>query len=286
VPPLPILRIARDAYLTPLRRPKLVLASVWLHVLLTLLMPFVLSGGPSWKTFDAGSLVRSVLWCLTAAPVALAWHRHVLLGEPISARSAYRFNDRATRFAVLLLLVDVALSSVAAAMMALFTQPIGDTVRTILGRKSYPFDLIAGLVILFIPAVISTLLFARLVLVFPLRALDRRTRLVRNAWDLSKGNTIRIFAVVALTTVPLLLLYAPALLYMWIIMWESGFSLQAMRAQMPIMTLLVGIGGVPNILLAVPVAASAASLVYRALEARPADAPSPPRMASGPQPQY
>lgn len=260
-----VLRIARDAYLTPLKRLKLVFASTWLHVAVTFAVSFVPVQDPSSQLIDLASLVGSIVWCLTAAPVALAWHRWVLLGEPISASSALRFNARALRFALLLLLVDVALSYLLGVPMWLAHEPLKEVMRPVI-KIDFPWNMIAVTAAVSIPSAISTALFARLILVFPLCALDQRTSLARTSWDMSKGNAVRIFFITALTTVPLAALpFAPFYLYMWL----GNFSLK--------WTSLMAALGVPLSvlfhLLSVPIAACAASLVYRAIAPERTGAP-------------
>jgi hypothetical protein len=260
MPLLPVLRITRDAYLSPLKRLGQVLASTWLHVSVTFATPFLLIPGPG--TIDFESLARSAIWCLTAAPAALAWHRWVLLGEPINARSALRFNTRTIRFALLLLLVDVFADYLSASALRATEGIVLDTLRKI----PSPLNMIAITPFIAIPAVLSAAILARLVLVFPLCALDQRARLLRSAWTMSRGNALRIFVVTALATAPLAVLpFAPMLLSVW-----SGFFSLDRIALLAVLTRLLLI---PNDFLSVPIAACAASLVYRSIAPERTDAP-------------
>jgi hypothetical protein len=164
---------------------------VWLVVLVAIDMLLVLAGGTSG---GVGTMLLSIGASLVAlSAIAVAWHRRVLLAEPVPGPLP-TLDARVLRY----LLHYLAIGLIGAMAFLLVIGVLG---------------LLPGLAMLALPvAVLAALLVtARLQLVLPATAIDERSVTFARSWRLTDGNTVRLLGGLVLAIAPgwLALLIAP-----------------------------------------------------------------------------
>lgn len=123
---------------------------------------------------------------------AVAWHRHIGLGESFAGRRIYlRFGRRELVYA---LIAFVIVSILSLGMGGLFT------VSSLIAQGGG----LGGIVILLVP-VVAIMLIARLCLVLPMAAFDETPDPSRS-WQGVSGNTGRVVAVLLLVGIPVVLI--------------------------------------------------------------------------------
>lgn len=182
---LPAARLARHAYLDTLANLQgLVRIGVpWL--LLSWAMLLLARTGPS--LFEA---LANLAVTLGVAAIAVAWHRHILLSEPLSARMA-PLDARVARYFALTVLIAVAMGVLP--LLAIFTLS-GGTGAPAVGSAS----------LILVPAFLIACLYAalRLQLVFPATAIGDQAMGFGRSWALTRGNGWRLFLGFLLVTMP------------------------------------------------------------------------------------
>lgn len=196
---LPVLRLVRHAYLG--------LAAGW--------RGYVQVGAPwlilPWVLHALGGVVPMLLGdiALTAglAAVAVAWHRHVLLGEPLAGRWAPLRGEVARYLAYSVVIVAlVALSSVLlAALTAAPAVLLGLGAAGGVGGASPAAGRVPALwLALGIAAGLASLLLAmRLQLSLPAAAVGERGGILAKSWRATRGNAWRLLAGFVLVTLPI-----------------------------------------------------------------------------------
>lgn len=183
---LPAGRLARHAYLDTLANlrglirvggPWLLLA--WALVLLT-------RTGPEWLGSAANIAIT-----LGVAAVAVTWHRHILLAEPLTARIA-PLDGRVARYFALTVLI--ALGMGIPPLMALM----------LLGAGGPPEAAPSIPILLLVPMLLLACLYValRLQLVFPAIAIADASMGVGRSWALTQGNGWRLLMGFLLITLP------------------------------------------------------------------------------------
>lgn len=138
------------------------------------------------------SLIADLASLVGLSAIAVAWHRHVILGEPLVGPFA-PVNGRVARYLLLGLLISL-LAAVPGIVIVSATGAIG-----LLGEEAgFAQALILGAA--FIAAVI---VFARLQLVFPGVAIGDPAGL-KGSWHMTRGNGGRLLAGILLTILPVI----------------------------------------------------------------------------------
>jgi hypothetical protein len=205
---LPAGRLARHAYLDAIGnwRGLVRVGGPWLLLAWALLL---LARGGSALFTAAADLAATV----GAAAVAVAWHRHILLGEPLTQRMA-PLDARVARYFALTVLLALLVG--AAPLLALLLlgggaalgEPGGDAVPGGGGG--------AGLALLLVPATVLACLYValRLQLIFPATAIEDRGMTLASSWGLTRGNGWRLFAGFLMATLPAALAAVLATLFL------------------------------------------------------------------------
>lgn len=235
---LPAIRLARHAYLDTLANARglLRIGGPWLLLSWALLM-LARNGG----LFEAAA---NLAVTLGAAAVAVVWHRHILLGEPLNQRMA-PVNGRVARYFVLTLLIALAMSSLPlVALLIASGGPAG---------LQQPENVGGGL--LLVPAVVMACLYValRVQLVFPATAVGDATLGFARSWALTRGNGWRLIGGFLLVTLPV----AAALLGIALFLgWGSAATGSVA------LTALADLAAVANAWLQAPLIASYLSYAY------------------------
>jgi hypothetical protein len=194
---LPAGRLAWHAYLDAIGnwRGLVRVGGPWLLLAWALLL---LARGGSALFTAAADLAAMV----GAAAVAVAWHRHILLSEPLTQRMA-PLDARVARYFVLTVLLAFLVG--AAPLLALLLlgggaalgEPGGDVAP----------DGGSGLALLLVPATVLACLYValRLQLIFPATAIEDRGMTFSHSWGLTRGNGWRLFAGFLMATLPVAL---------------------------------------------------------------------------------
>lgn len=181
--PLPIGRLVRHAYLDVIAnwRGLVQVGGLWLLLGWALLLL-----GRGGLTFFAA--VADLVVTLGAAAIAVMWHRHILLGEPLAAWMA-PVNIGVVRYFVFTVLLT---------LIPMLGILLGG------GLVSAP----VGGAILLVPVILLGALYValRLQLVLPGIALGDARMNVARSWQLTRGNGWRLFAGFMLITLPVALL--------------------------------------------------------------------------------
>jgi hypothetical protein len=137
-------------------------------------------------------LIAAVASLVGLSAIAVAWHRHVILGEPLTGPFA-PVNGRVGRYLLLGLIVG-ALSGVPGGLVVAAAGAMGGLEE---GRW-----LLSGLV-MGVAFLVAIVVFARLQLVFPGAAIGDPGGLM-SSWALTRGNGGRLLAGILLTILPVL----------------------------------------------------------------------------------
>ncbi|HMR29762.1 MAG TPA: hypothetical protein PKA13_02515 [Geminicoccaceae bacterium] len=138
------------------------------------------------------SLIADLASFVGLSAIAVAWHRHVILGEPLSGPIA-SVNGRVLRYLLLGVLV-----SLLAVIPGILIVSAASTVGLVDGEGSLLSVL--ALAAAFFAAV---MVFARLQLVFPGVAIGDPAGL-RGSWQMTRGNGGRLLAGLLLTILPVI----------------------------------------------------------------------------------
>lgn len=160
-------------------------------------------GGLAW--FVVINLAMLTVSMAVLVLYSVAWHRHYLaLGEALSARTAWRWRPRQTRFLInyvkiglLLFLLSIPLVLVMA-VVSVMTMAISPATE----QGSGPMAMIGfGLAMNVLLMAVVLWVFARLSMLFPATAVDNHMS-VRAGWRFSRHNGWRLFWIIALAAVP------------------------------------------------------------------------------------
>jgi hypothetical protein len=191
---LPAGRLARHAYLDTLGnlRGLVRIGGPWLLLAWALLL--LARGG--YGIFGAAA---NLAVTLGVAAIAVAWHRHILLGEPLTARMA-PVDARVARYFMLTVLIAIALTALP--MLLLFLLGGGAMMgASTPGEEAAPPSTLA---LALVPVTLLACLYAalRLQLVFPATAIGDARMSFKRSWALTGGNGWRLFAGFLLVTMP------------------------------------------------------------------------------------
>lgn len=160
-------------------------------------------GGLAW--FVVINLAMLTVSMTVLVLYSVAWHRHYLTpGEALSARTAWRWRPRQTRFLVnylkiglLLFLLSIPLVFVMA-VVSVMTMAISPAT----GQGPDPSVMIGfGLAMNVLLMAVVLWVFARLSMLFPATAVDNHMS-VRTGWRFSRHNGWRLFWIIVLAAVP------------------------------------------------------------------------------------
>jgi hypothetical protein len=240
---LPVGRLVRHAYLDTLANlPALVrIGGLWLLLAWALLL---LARGGLPLAGVAGDLVVT----LGAAAMAVMWHRHILLGEPLAAWMA-PVTTRVGRFFVL---------SVALALLPL----VG-----VLLTGALAFGQPGGAGLLLAPVLLLGALYLalRLQLVLPGVAIDDRALTPARSWQLTRGNGWRLLLGFVAVTVPV-----AAVAVLLAVMLDYGTG----ETGSVLLGALVDLAVIANAWFQVPLLASFLSYAYAFFTGPPPTAPA------------
>lgn len=138
------------------------------------------------------SLVADVASLVGLSAMAVAWHRHVILGEPLAGRMA-PVNGTVLRYLLLGVLV-----SLLAALPGIGIVAVGGALGLIGEGQG-----VGSTLLLMAGMLAAIVVFARLQLVFPGIAIGDPAGL-KGSWALTRGNGGRLFAGILLTILPVL----------------------------------------------------------------------------------
>ena|SRR5690242_10187579 len=178
---LPALRLARHAYLDLIGnwRGLVQVGGLWL------ILPWILDALDQPLLGLLGDLAMSV----GIAAVAVAWHRRILLEEPLPARFA-PITPSVGRY--------MALWAVVLAVVALPGGLLAALVLGVLGTG----DVGVGGVLVAILSLLSLTAAMRLQLVFPAAAIGEPAVTLRASWRATRGNAWRLLAGTLLVSLP------------------------------------------------------------------------------------
>ncbi|MFO1071204.1 MAG: hypothetical protein U1E17_00510 [Geminicoccaceae bacterium] len=235
---LPVIRLVRHAYLDTIAHARglMRVGGPWLLLSWALLM----------LARDGGLLEAAANLAVTmgAAAIAVAWHRHILLGEPLSLRMA-PLNRRVARYFALTVLIAVAMSCL---LLITIVVVGGGGV----GLEQPGNHAGAGLAVLLV-MVACLYLTQRLQLVFPATAIGDRTIDFGRSWTLTRGNGWRLLGGFLLVTLPVAAaLLGLALLLAWAADATGSIALTALSY----------LAAVANAWLQAPLIASFLSFAY------------------------
>jgi hypothetical protein len=137
------------------------------------------------------SLIADLISLVGLSAIAVAWHRHVLLGEPLRGPIA-PVNGRVLKYLLFGLVV-----AIVAAIPGLVILTASSLISGSPGGALSTFALLAG-------AIAAVLVFARLQLVFPGTAVGDPVAGLGGSWRLTQGNGVRLFVGILLSIVPVL----------------------------------------------------------------------------------
>jgi hypothetical protein len=183
---LPVARLVRHAYLDAIGNARGLVQVGGLWLLLSWALLLLARGGSAFFAAAADLAIT-----IGAAAIAVAWHRHLLLGEPLTGRMA-PLNPHVARYFVLTVLVALVISTVPVVVLML----VGGNALLEGGE--------VGLGLLLVPASALACLYLalRLQLVFPATAIGDKGMSFARSWDATQGNGWRLFAGFLLVTLP------------------------------------------------------------------------------------
>lgn len=183
---LPVGRLARHAYLDVIGNARGLarVGGLWLLLGWALL----LLGRSGWGWLAA---IADVVVTLGAAAIAVTWHRHILLNEPLTRRMA-PLDARVARYFALTVLLALLLG----------VTPL--LVLLLAGGGAPPAAGAAGPALLLVPAAMIACLYLalRLQLVFPATAIGDAAMTFGRSWALTQGNGWRLFLGFLMVSLP------------------------------------------------------------------------------------
>ncbi|MEM7123969.1 MAG: hypothetical protein AAF563_22020 [Pseudomonadota bacterium] len=195
--PVPIARYALSSVINGFDT---VLRLGWLPALISSIAAMILESSIFVASPDTGELqvgfgpllVFIVIAALTQTMFAVAWHRHVGLGESFAGRRYYfRLGRRELVYALIAFII---LSVLSLGMGGLFT------VYSLIAQGGG----FGGIVILLVP-VVAIAVIARLCLLLPMVAFDEAADPTRS-WQGVSDNTVRVVAVLVLIGIPVVVI--------------------------------------------------------------------------------
>jgi len=192
-------------------------------------------------------IMSKAIAALASASVAVAWHRRVLLQENITGGAALRFGRRELRF----LGVIAIILFICVIFVAIWFPVVIYSIKS-----HWPGAETASA---YFPVFTLLLMYtatARISLAFPLSAIDHVGSLLIDAWRLSRGRTLFLLTLYALSIVPLMI-FSKGL----------GYVMDAAAAQPNLAPLMFGLHALRIVvfLFGAAVFASAASLAFLAV---------------------
>lgn len=249
---LPATRLARHAYLDTLANARglVRVGGPWLLLAWALLL--LARNGPS--LFEAAA---NLAITLGVAAIAVAWHRHILLGEPLTKRMA-PVDIRVARYFLLTVLIAMGLTVLP--FMALLALGGGAFLR----GEGPPAGGSAALVL--VPALVIACLYAalRVQLVFPATAVGDAEMTFGRSWNLTAGNGWRLFAGFLLVTLPV----AAAAIGLALLLAAAAEATSSI-----VLLALADLAGLANPWVQTPLIASFLSYAYLWFRQRPGTAP-------------
>ena len=244
---LPAWRLARHAYLDVIANAQglVQVGGPWL-LLSWALMILGRSGAPLFAT--AAELAVAV----GAAAVAVAWHRHILCGEPLTARFA-PVDARVARYFVFTVILAFIVGVVP--LTALFLTSRGPT-----EPDATPEG--AGIGLLLVPLLMLACIYAamRLQLVFPATAVGDQAITPARSWSLTNGNGWRLVLGFLMATVPV----AGLVLGLTVLLAYAAEATGSL-----VLTALADLAAVGNAWLQAPLIASFLSYAYLFFQQQP-----------------
>lgn len=182
MPKLPAGRLARHAYLDLIAnvRGLIRIGGPWLLLAWAVLL---LGHGGGFL-----AALTNLAVTLGVAAIAVAWHRHILLSEPLSQRMA-PLDARVARYFALTVLIAIVMSTLP--LLALYVLGGADPTQ-------------AGGALILVPVVVLACLYAalRIQLIFPAIAIGDATVNLARSWELTRGNGWRLMGGFLLVTMP------------------------------------------------------------------------------------
>jgi hypothetical protein len=190
---LPFGRLARHAYLELIGNGRSLVQIGGLWLLLGWALALLARGGAFLFTAAADLTVT-----LGAAAVAVAWHRHLLLGEPFARRVA-PLDARVARYLFLTVILAFLIGTTPALVLLLVGGP-----ALLGGAEAGAAPGGAGLGLLLVPIVAVACLWValRVQLIFPATAIADQAMTPARSWALTRGNGGRLFLGFVLVTLP------------------------------------------------------------------------------------
>ena len=212
---LPSWRLARHAYLDVLANAQglLQVGGLWLLLSWALLML-----GRSSALFGAAA---DLVVAIGAAAIAVAWHRHILHNEPLTARFA-PVDARVVRYFVFTVILAFVVGVIPLTLLLMTT---GGTAEA--GAEPEG----AGLSLLLVPLLMVACIYVamRLQLIFPATAIGDQALTLARSWAVTDGNGWRLVLGFFLATLPVaLLVLGVALFLAWAAEATGSLALAAM----------------------------------------------------------
>lgn len=223
-------------------------------------------------------LTDAVLIIVVAASIAVAWHRLIILREPLRVIGSNTTTINFWRYVV----AGAALAPVLLVPVTLDHLPLGDILPApLIARMNIHSEVTLLLLLLgsFVAYGVPAVIIARLCLLLPVRAIARDGWPIREAWKRTKGNVWRLLWGAVFTTVPLLVIMKPMIDWLIdraILIKGSGTDLEedlatdAMLAMTGSDVLMVLFN-----LLILPISIGFLSLAYRHFFERPLEQTAP-----------
>jgi hypothetical protein len=241
---LPVGRLVRHAYLDTIGNARGLLRVGGLWLLLSWALLLLARGGSALFTAAADLAVT-----IGAAAIAVAWHRHILLNEPLTRRMA-PLDARVARYFVLTVLVALLMSTLPALVLVLTGG------AALLGADAGASDPAGpGPLLLLAPltALVCLYVALRLQLVFPATAIGDAATSFARSWALTRGHGWRLMLGFLLITLPVgIVAIGAAILLGWAAAATGSIALGA----------LADLAAVGNAWLQAPLIASFLSYVY------------------------
>jgi hypothetical protein len=212
---LPSWRLARHAYLDVVANAQglLQVGGLWLLLSWALLML-----GRSSALFGAAA---DLVVAIGAAAIAVAWHRHILDNEPLTARFA-PVDARVIRYFVLTVILAFMVGVIPLTLLLMTT---GGTAEA----GAQPEG--SGLGLLVVPLVMLACIYVamRLQLIFPATAIGDQALTLARSWTVTDGNGWRLVLGFFLATLPVALtVLGLALFLAWAAEATGSIALGAM----------------------------------------------------------
>jgi hypothetical protein len=242
---LPVLRVAREAYVDVLTnwRGLLRVGGAWL------LVPWGLGLAAAAGAPFLGFLASAVM-AVGLAAVAVAWHRHVLLGEPLNGPFA-AVDARVGRYLLWTILLGLLMS-----LPVLIMAPIlGPALEGGAGPGAADAGEGPGLLMLALPVISIALIWAvtRLQLVFPGTAIDQKGLNLARSWQMTRGQGLRLILALMLAALPV------AIASILLVLLFAGI---ADATGSIIMRMLADLAGTASAWVQAPIVASLLSYTY------------------------